>query len=71
MPDDIERRLREAEEALHRLQTGSQFTRVRLSDGSETEFSAPKINELHAYVARLRDELAGLRRERGAVGFIF
>lgn len=64
-------RLREAEAALHRLQIGEAFTRVRLSDGSETEFKAAQINELRAYVNQLRDEAQGRNRRRGAINVIF
>jgi hypothetical protein len=71
MPDDLCERLRQAEHALHRLQIGEAFTRVRLSDGSETEFRPAQLNELRAYVDQLRDEFAGRDRRRGAINVIF
>ncbi len=69
--EELCERLRQAERALHRLQIGEAFVRVRLSDGSETEFSPPKINELRAYVELLRDQVAGRVRRRGAINVIF
>jgi hypothetical protein len=64
--------LRAAERALHRLQIGEQFVRVRLSDGSESEFTPPRLNELKAYVDTLRDQVAGIdRRRHGAINVIF
>jgi hypothetical protein len=70
-PHEVAERLRQAELALHRLQIGEAFVSVRLSDGSATEFTPPKINELRAYVDLLRDQLRGRDRRRGAINVVF
>jgi hypothetical protein len=72
-PDStVAQRLADARAAYHRLQTGAQFVRVRQSDGSETEFRPPQLNELKAYVDDLCAESAGVdRRRHGAINFVF
>jgi hypothetical protein len=68
----IDQMLAEARIALHRLQIGTRVVRIRLSDGSESEFTPAKINELKGYVEQLEREAAGLmRHQRGAIGIIF
>ncbi len=67
-----QQRLCEAEAAMHRLQIGQAFVRVRLSDGSETEFKAAQINELRAYIDDLRSIVeAGRGPRHGAINVIF
>lgn len=67
----ITERLAEAKVALHRLQIGQAVVRVRLSDGSESEFKAAEINELRGYVGALEREAAGILGQRGAINVIF
>ncbi len=69
--EELAARLRQAEAALHRLQIGEAFVKVRLSDGSETDFTPAKLNELRAYVDLLRDQLHGRDRRRGAINVVF
>lgn len=62
-------RLAEAEEALHRLLTGSQEERVRHGD-SEVAYTQAKISDLRAYIAELKVQLGltgGKRRARRVV----
>ena len=68
----LQRRLEEARLALHRLQIGQAAVKVRLSDGSETEFKAANINELRGYIGDLEAQLANDHRPKhGAVNVIF
>jgi hypothetical protein len=72
MLHSVAERLAEAELAYHRLRMGQAAVRVRMSDGSETEFKPTDENKLKAYVDELRDAAAGLdRRRRGAIGVVF
>ncbi len=65
-------RLQEARAALHRLQIGQAFVKVRLSDGSETDFKPANINELRGYIGDLEAQLAGDHRPKhGAINFVF
>jgi hypothetical protein len=68
----LEERLRDAELSYHRLRMGQAAVRVRMSDGSETEFKPTDENKLRAYVDELRDLLRGVdRRQHGAINVIF
>jgi len=65
-------RIADAQLAMHRLQIGQAFVRVRMSDGSETEFRPAQINELRAYLDDLYREQAGVDcPRRGAINFVF
>jgi hypothetical protein len=68
----LEERLHAAEHAYHNLRMGYQAVRVRMSDGSETEFNKTTEDKLRAYVDELRDEVNGIDRPRhGAINFVF
>jgi hypothetical protein len=68
----LEERLRDAELAYHRLRMGQAAVRVRMSDGSETEFKPTDENKLRAYVDELRDAVNGIdRRRHGAMNVVF
>ncbi len=64
--------LADARQALHRLQIGQAAVKVRISDGSETEFKPANINELRGYIGDLEAQLAGSdQRKHGAIGIVF
>lgn len=56
---DVAQRLREARDALHRLQIGEAAVEVRDSDGSMVRYSMANASRLEAYVKRLEGEAAG------------
>jgi hypothetical protein len=58
----------EAEEALHRLLTGSLEQEVEY-DGQRVKFGATDAAKLSAYISQLKAELAG-QCSRGFVGFV-
>jgi gpW len=68
----LQQRIDDAELALHRLQIGQAAVKVRISDGSETEFKAAEINELRGYLGDLLAQRDGIHRPKhGAIGVIF
>jgi len=70
-PTLLQQYLSDAQLALHRLQIGQAIVKVRISDGSETEFKPAEINELRGYVKQLQDELNGRQRVHGAFNVVF
>lgn len=58
----LTQRLAEAEDALHRLQTGAAEVSIYY-DGHRTEYSQAKLGDLVRYIGQLKDQLADARGE--------
>ena len=57
-------RLAEAEDALHRLQTGTALVRVRSQAGELVEYAQPDLGRLSAYIGSLRRQASGRSAKR-------
>lgn len=68
-PGDTGALLREAQQALHKLRTGTAVVEVDCGD-YRTRFTPANVENLQAYVAELQLRLEG-RPLRGAIGFVF
>lgn len=68
-PSDTAALLREAQIALHKLQTGTAVVEVDCGD-YRTKFTPTTIEKLRAYVSELEGRSSGLP-QRGAIGFWF
>lgn len=68
-PSDTPALLREAEIALHKLRTGTAVVEVDCGD-YRTKFAQANLENLMAYVAELRQRLAG-NPQRGSIGIVF
>ena len=55
----LSERLATAEAALDRLLTGQSLVEVQDANGDRVRYTAARVADLQAYVARLRRELAG------------
>lgn len=67
--------LAEAELALHRLLTGSAEQTVSFGSGKSVTYTAANINQLKAYIADLKNQVAECegvtQSRRGPVRFVF
>ncbi len=67
----LQQMLDQAQDALHRLQTGTMAVEVEIAGGLRTTFAPASIDKLQAYVQQLQDQIAGVTKLRGAIGIIF
>lgn len=67
--------LAEAELALHRLLTGTAEQTVQFGSGKSVTYTAANINQLKAYIADLKNQVAECdgqaQSRRGPVRFVF
>lgn len=67
--------LAEAELALHRLLTGTAEQTVQFGSGKSVTYTAANINQLKAYIADLKNQVAAcdgqVQSRRGPVRFVF
>jgi hypothetical protein len=67
----LQQMLDEANAALHRLQIGQMAVEVEIAGGLRTTFAPAQIDKLQAYIQQLTDQVNGVTKLRGSIGFVF
>lgn len=64
------RQLEEAQQARHKLLTGTRVVKIN-KDGLSVEYTSANLFELNAYINELETKVNGVGRRRSPVGFRF
>lgn len=60
---ELEQRLQEAENAAHEIAIGGGVVEVRWGSNRNTRFTEANLDKLHAYIDRLKDQIAVMKGE--------